>query len=124
MLYVLPETACDLVVVQANQQLTTADFQEHLQPLLEEKTPQFGQVRGVLFLDNEFTGFEPDSIWEPTHFAEQHGDAFLRLAVVAEEKWQPWVEQLNSALSNGECKHYRISQFLLGLHWSDSGEDE
>ena len=120
MLYVLPETAGDIIVIQATDTLTTDDYQDQLKPLLTEKGEQFAQVRVVFYLDNNFTGFENDSTWLDAAFAQQHSAQFKRFAVVADAQWHNWSEALNTQLDKGEAKYFSSREFLDALHWVDS----
>ena len=119
MLYVLPETAGDIIVVQATETLTTADYQDTLLPLLEEKTAAHGQVRCLIYLDPGFKGWEAGAMWEDTKLGIQHGSDFLRLASVGGADWLDWAVKLGEAFISGEAQHFSGNQFLQALHWID-----
>ncbi|GGK70769.1 STAS/SEC14 domain-containing protein [Amphritea balenae] len=119
MLYVLPETAGDIIVVQATDQLTSTDYQDILLPLLEQKTATHGGVRCLIYLDQGFTGWEAGAIWEDTKLGIQHGTDFIRLAVVGGNTWLDWAVKLGAVFISGEAKHFTESQFLQALHWID-----
>lgn len=122
MLYVLPETAGDIIVIQATETLTNDDYQDQLLPQLIEKGQQFSQVRVVFYLDNNFTGFQADSTWADANFAQQHLGQFKRFAVVADTQWNSWATALHEQLENGEAKYFSGREFLDALHWVDSSD--
>ncbi|MEH6579982.1 MAG: STAS/SEC14 domain-containing protein [Amphritea sp.] len=119
MLYILPETAGDIVVVQATEKLTAADYQDTFLPLLEEKIKAHGQIRCLLYLDHGFTGWEAGAMWEDASFGATHSQDFKRIAVVGGADWLNWVIKNDERLINGEAKHFSESHFLQALHWID-----
>lgn len=123
MLYILPETAGDIFVVQATHELTTEDFNQSLKTKLDEKIDQLGRVRVVIYLDNGFSGFEADSLWDTLSFEQKYLDAFSRVAIVGDEKWTFWPTQLQAKLSQGEAKRFGALEFLNAIHWIDSAEN-
>lgn len=127
MLSVLPDTAGDLIVVQASDTLTADDYQQVLVPLIEEKVPQYGPLRVVIYLDPSFSGIAAGAIWEDAKLGLTHSQDFLRLAVVGGPQWLDWATALSNQLSKGEAKHFTESQFLQALHWVDdvnAGRDD
>ena len=121
MLYILPETAGDIMVLQATDQLTAADYQEIFLPLIEEKVAAHGKVRCLIYLDPEFKGWEIGAIWEDTKLGIHHSKDFIRLAVVGGGAWLDWAVNIGAALIEGEAKHFTENQFLQALHWIDAG---
>lgn len=123
MLYVLPETAGDIIVVQATETLTAKDYQETFIPQMEEKVAAHGGVRVLLYLDHGFTGFEAEALWEDLKFGLAHRNDFIRLAVVGGSEWVDWLLKVADGLMKGETKHFSEAQFLQALHWIDGNED-
>lgn len=119
MLYVLPETAGDIIVLQATGTLTETDYSETLSPLLEEKVAAHGAVRCLIYLDPGFTGMEARAIWEDTKLGLKHGRDFLRLAIVGDSAWLDWAAQLGQVFIEGQAQHFQGNQFLQALHWID-----
>lgn len=123
MLYTLPETAGDIIVLQATEQLTNQDFDNHFKPLLDEKLEQFQQIRVILYLDNQFSGWEESSVWTDASFAKNYSDKFIRFAVVSQQQWHEWSNQVQNNLSSGDTAAFGLLQFLNAIHWVD-GSDE
>ncbi|WP_296058698.1 STAS/SEC14 domain-containing protein [uncultured Amphritea sp.] len=121
MLHILPETAGDIIVVQATEKLTSADYQDIFLPLLEEKVAAHGKVRCLIYLDHNFKGWEAGAIWEDTKLGIRHGSDFIRLAVVGGGNWLDWAVKLGQAFISGDAQHFTESQFLQALHWIDAG---
>mgnify|MGYP001430244443 CR=1 FL=1 len=119
MLYVLPETAGDIVVVQATEKLTSADYTDTFLPLLEEKITAHGEVRCLLYLDQGFTGWETGAMWEDAQFGLQHSQDFKRVALVGGAAWLDWAVKIGELFMRGEARHFSENQFLQALHWID-----
>ncbi|MBY4675106.1 SpoIIAA family protein [Marinobacterium arenosum] len=122
MLYVLPETAGDIVVVQATGQLTAEDYQNDFLPLLNEKLEQFGAVRVLIYLDRDFTGWTAGALWKDARFGLAHRNDFKRLAIVGDARWLDWAALIGEQLISGECRHFAEREFLQALHWIDGAE--
>ncbi|WP_417225531.1 STAS/SEC14 domain-containing protein [Amphritea sp.] len=121
MLHILPETAGDIIVIQATDTLTAADYQDIFVPLLEEKVAAHGAVRCLIYLDHNFTGWEAGALWEDTKLGLTHRQDFIRLAVVGGAQWLDWAVKLGEHFITGEAQHFSESQFLQALHWIDAG---
>lgn len=119
MLSILPDTAGDLIVVQASNTLTAEDYQNVLAPLIEEKLPTYGPLRVVLYFDPSFTGMTTGAIWEDAKLGLSHTEDFIRLAVVGGPEWIEWATKFGSYLIKGETQHFEERQFLQALHWVD-----
>jgi hypothetical protein len=49
---------------------------------------QAGQAVRLLFVLNEFEGWEPDARWKDLSFYVRHGDSIERIAIVGPERWR------------------------------------
>ncbi|SIS66380.1 STAS/SEC14 domain-containing protein [Neptunomonas antarctica] len=122
MLFILPDTAGDLIVVQASEKLTAEDYQNVLVPLINEKIGPYGPLRVVIYLDQSFSGMEAGAVWEDAKLGLEHTEDFLRLAVVGGPDWIEWATKLGNYLIKGETRHFEERQFLQALHWVDDVE--
>ncbi|WP_303581199.1 STAS/SEC14 domain-containing protein [Amphritea sp. 1_MG-2023] len=121
MLHILPETAGDIIVVQATDKLTSTDYQDIFLPLLEEKVAAHGKVRCLVYLDHNFHGWEAGAMWEDAKLGVQHRQDFIRLAVVGGDSWLDWATKLGSLFISGEALYFPETEFLQALHWIDAG---
>ncbi len=125
MLYVLPETTGDIIVLQANDTLTAQDYTETFLPLFNHVKNTHPEVRLLITFAADFAGFEAGSIWEADRFGRQHTGDFYRIALVSHEQWLEWMTQITNLLTQGEMRHYRMTQLLEALRWiNDEGEDD
>lgn len=119
MLHILPETAGDIIVLQATDKLTSKDYQTTFVPLLEEKILAHNKIRCLIYLDPDFKGWEAGAVWEDTKLGANHGNDFIRLAIVGGSDWLDWAVKIGGAFITGEAAHFTESQFLQALHWID-----
>lgn len=125
MLYVLPETTGDIIVLQANGTLTSSDYTETFLPLFDHVKNTHPEVRLLITFAPDFEGFEAGAIWEDAKFGLQHTNDFYRVAIVSNEKWMEWMTKVADLLTQGEMRHYRMTQLLEALRWiNDEGEED
>lgn len=125
MLYVLPETTGDIIVLQANDTLTASDYTETFLPLFEHVKNTHPEVRLLITFAPDFSGFEAGALWEDLKFGTEHANDFYRIAIVGDPKWTEWMTKVGDLLTQGEMRHYRMTQLLEALRWiNDEDEDD
>lgn len=125
MLYILPETTGDIIVLQANGTLTASDYTETFLPLFEHVKNTHPEVRLLITFAPDFEGFEVGALWEDMRFGVQHASDFHRVAIVGDEKWLEWMTKVSNLITQGEMRHYRMTQLLEALRWiNDEDEDD
>ncbi len=125
MLYILPETTGDIIVLQANGTLTASDYTETFLPLFEHVKNTHPEVRLLITFAPDFEGFEVGALWEDMKFGVQHANDFHRVAIVGDEKWLEWMTKVSNLITQGEMRHYRMTQLLEALRWiNDEDEDD
>lgn len=125
MLYVLPETTGDIIVLQANGTLTTEDYTQTFLPLFEHVHTTHPEVRLLITFAPDFEGFEAGALWEDVKFGSQHANDFYRVAVVGDPRWTDWMSKVADLLMQGEVRHYRMTQLLEALRWiNDEAEED
>jgi len=117
MIFILPETSGDLVVIQATEKLTAADYTDTLLPVLEKAISEHGPIRAVFYLDPGFSGWEAGAFWQDLKFGVTHRNDFKRIAIVGDEDWMDWATDLSNHLLTGEAKHFTQSGFLQAIYW-------
>ncbi|MDD5462511.1 MAG: STAS/SEC14 domain-containing protein [Methylococcales bacterium] len=83
----MQETEGRAFVVKATESLTSQDYENVLIPQLKQLIDKYGKIRAVLYLDENFTGWEPGAAWDDAVFDIQHRNNFEKLAVVSDKKW-------------------------------------
>ena len=72
MLELMPESRADILVLRASERLTAVDYEEEFIPLLEKLIKQYGHARVLLYLDEDFQGWEAEALWNDAAFGLKH----------------------------------------------------
>ena len=118
MLYVLPDSAGDILVVQATQSLTQDDYQTTLIEQIKKQLKPGHQLRVMLYLDHALTDIDRHSNWQPDTFFKHCDATILRMAIVSDTQWQEWANKFESKV----VSHFPVSKFLEALHWLDESD--
>jgi hypothetical protein len=125
MLYVLPETTGDIIVLQANESLSQADYTDTFLPLFEHVKNTHPEVRLLITFAPGFAGFEAGAIWKDMKFGATHANDFYRIAIVGGPEWIEWISKVSELFMKGEIHHYKLTQLLEAFRWiNDEGEDD
>jgi hypothetical protein len=117
MIEILPETQGNTLVVKATAKLTSKDYEEFFIPKLKELIQEHGKVRAVLYLDENFEGWELGAMWDDAKFGMQHMNDFEKIAIVSSKKWIEWASKIGSHLMKGQLKPFDGTQLQEALAW-------
>lgn len=120
MLYVLPDSAGDILVVQGTQELTQDDYQDVFLPQIEKQLKPGHKLRVMLYLDHDLTKIEENSSWQSQNLFNDCEASIIRLAIVSNDQWTQWV----STFASEPVSHFPVSRFLDALHWLDEADIE
>ncbi len=118
MLYVLPDSAGDILVVQATQSLTQTDYQTTFIEQIRKQLKPGHKLRVMLYLDHALTDIDKDSDWQPEKLFKHCDATILRMAIVADTSWLEWANEFDSK----RVSHFPVSKFLEALHWLDESD--
>lgn len=117
MIEILPETQGNTLVVKATAKLTTKDYEEIFIPKLKELIQKHGKVRAVVYLDDNFEGWELGAMWDDAKFGMQHRNDFDKIALVTNKKWIEWATKIGSHFIKGQLITFDGSQLQEALAW-------
>ena len=120
MITVMPESHENILVVQATQKLTSQDYETVFIPRMGELIEKFGKIRTVVYLDEQFEGWELGAMWDDAKFGMKHKSDFEKVAVVGGPKWIEWGTKLGSYFMEGEVKTFDEGQLSQALDWIKS----
>ena len=96
MIEIMSETAGSILAIKATEKLTTRDYKEVFIPRLEQLIRVFEKIRVVMYLADNFTGWEIGAAWDDAKFGLQHRNDFEKVALVGGPKWVEWVTKISS----------------------------
>lgn len=107
----------NILHIQAIDKLTHADYEEVLIPLLDKLLKEHSKARILLFMGEEFHGWEAAAMWDDAKFGMMHRTDFDKCAVVGGPKWVEWATKVFSTLMSGECKTFPVNQLEQAQAW-------
>ena len=111
MLSILPQTSGNLLVVSADEKLTTKDYEETFIPALESIIAAHAKINAVLVFEPSFSGWEMGAVWEDAKFGVKHRTDFNRIAVVGAPQWVSWATRVGELFIHGEAASFEAGQF-------------
>ena len=117
MIEILPESHENILFAKATGQLTIDDYEQVFIPKLNELIKEYGKIRVVLYLDENFSGWEIGAMWDDAKFGIQHLNDFEKVALVGGEKWTQWMTNIGSYFIKGEVKTFDHPALPEALAW-------
>ena len=115
MLYVLPDSAGDMLILQATGTLSQKDYTEVFLTQIQKQLKPGLSLRVLLYLDQDFKQFDEDSNWNAQQlFALANAD-ISRMAIVSAGGG----DELCQSFASPSVQHFAIAEFLKALHWCD-----
>jgi hypothetical protein len=117
MIEIMPESNGPALALKATDKLTDADYKEVLIPKIEEIIKQSGKAKVLLYLPEDFAGWEPHAAWDDAKFGLRHRNDFEKLAVVGGPKWVEWATKIASHFMKGEVKTFSEAHLGEAIDW-------
>ena len=115
----LPESYGNILGLKASGKLTDGDYKDILVPSIEAVAKEYGKVRFLFYLDENFKGWEPRALWDDFEvgLGKLRGD-FEKFALVGGPRWVQWAMKLDSYLMpHGQAKTFSIDQLWEAWAW-------
>ncbi|MBS1258822.1 MAG: hypothetical protein MAG551_01885 [Candidatus Scalindua arabica] len=117
MIEIMSETEGKVLVVKATEKLTYGDYEEVFIPKLNQMIEEYGKIRVVMYLAEDFIGWEVEAAWDDAKFGLEHRNDFEKIAVVGGPKWVEWVTRLSAYFIAGHVKPYEIGDLQAAISW-------
>jgi hypothetical protein len=109
MLHILPESQADILGLKATGKFTNQDYRDFLVPRLNDLIKGHGRVRVLLYLDEDFQGWETEATMsEP--FGHENRNNFQKTAVVGGSWWLSLEMKLITPFIAGEVRNFSRSE--------------
>ena len=82
MINILEKSHNSILGVEASEKLTGKDYEEIWVPALDKLINEYGKVSALLYMDDEFKGWETQAIVDDAKFGFKHCKAFEKIALV------------------------------------------
>ena len=105
----------NLVTVRATGKLTQEDY-DQLIPAWERVIAEKGSMR-MLFVMEDFHGWEPGAAWDDFRFGTSHSAQVERVAMVGEKKWQRWLTKIGSVFLHERVRYFDLPDLAAAERW-------
>lgn len=103
---ILSESEGNLLGVRARDKLTAEDYEQIWIPRIEKLIEEHGSVRLLLFMGEDFGGWELGAAWDDAKFGVRYGDRCEKIAVVGGPKWVERGSNLVGHFLKGEVRTF------------------
>ncbi len=117
MMEILPDSDDNVLAVKATEKLTSEDYEATFVPEIERRVSEQGKVRVLVYLDENFRGWDLGAAWDDTKFGLSHRKDFEKIAVVGGPKWIEWGVKIGKPLVPGEIKTYDGPELNQAMEW-------
>jgi hypothetical protein len=117
MIEIMQETEGNTLVVKATESLTRQDYENVFMPQLNQLIDKFGKIKVIVYLAENFTGWELGAAWDDAVFGIQHRHDFEKIAVVSDKKWIEWATKIGSYFIDGQIANFTLPQFQDAVTW-------
>ncbi len=117
MVEIMPESEGNVLVVKATEKLTARDYEEVFIPKINQLIEEHQKVKVVVFLDENFSGWEIGAAWDDAKFGIKHRSDFEKMAVVGGPKWVQWATKISAYFMKGQVAFYGIPDFESAVAW-------
>ncbi len=105
----------NLLRIDVSGTLTQEDY-DALIPSWEKMIARHGSMR-LLFVMNDFHGWEPVAAWDDFRFDREHGAEVERVAMVGDKKWQEWISKLGALFARTTVRYFDLADLEQANRW-------
>jgi hypothetical protein len=117
MIEILPESEGKILAIKASEKLTDEDYKETFIPRMDQLITEFGRIRVLFTMGDNFKGWEAAALWDDAHFGATHREQFEKMAIVGGPKWVEWGVKLAGHLMPGAVKTFPLDQAQAAHEW-------
>lgn len=117
MIEIMKESTERMLAVKATGTLTDSDYTEVWVPALEKIINEYEVANTLLYLDEDFEGWDMKAMWEDVKFGYNHRNDFARIAIVGAPNWVQWGVKLGEMMIDSEIKIYAPDDLTEALDW-------
>lgn len=114
-LEVRQEPSSSLITVRVSGRLSRVDYQQFA-PVMERVIERVGKVR-ILFIMENFHGWDLGAIWEDIKFDLRHFSDIERVAMVGEARWQQWMAAFCRPFTTAKIRYFDSSEQPSAVSW-------
>ncbi len=107
----------DVIGVRAVGIITAADYKETLVPMIEKALEEREQVKMLVVLDDDYTGYSADAAWADAKFGLGHIRNFKKVGLVTDIGWIRRAAKLFAPMWDVESRLFVLSELEDAKSW-------
>ena len=111
------ETRDNILAIRFTGKLTGPDYEHVLLPRIETAVKQFGRVRVLIQMDDDFREWNLKAAWANTNLDFQFRNSLEKVAVIGAPRWEEWCVRLAALLVRGELKTFPPQRMAEAWKW-------
>ena len=104
--------------VLASGKLSTDDYKS-FEPAVTKLIDGFGKIK-VLFVMQDFHGWETGAVWEDIKFATKHCRDIDKIAMVGEKDWERWMATICKPFTMSKIEYFDADQKDQAQQWLEA----
>jgi hypothetical protein len=117
MIEFMDETSDNVLGIRFTGKLTEADYEQVLGPRIATATQRFGRVRALIYMDDDFRGWDMKAAWANTKLDFQFRNSLEKVAVVGAPRWEEWCVRVAGLVVRGELRTFPPEQIADAWRW-------
>jgi len=118
MIEVMSESTERMLAVKATGTLTDKDYTDVWIPALQKIIDEFEVANVLLYMDDNFKGWEMKAMWEDAKFGLKHRQDFSKIAIIGGPTWVKWGIKLGEMMIDSEVRTYEPEEIQEALGWA------
>lgn len=117
MIEFMPETKGNVVGIRATGTLTDNDYKQVLIPKMKQLFAEYGRLRILIYMDDQFVGWDLAAAWDDATFGLRHGVDFEKIAVVGGPRWVALCVTIIAFLIAGMTRSFPADKLRDAWDW-------
>ncbi|MBI9078287.1 MAG: STAS/SEC14 domain-containing protein [Pseudodesulfovibrio sp.] len=118
MIELMSESTGRMLAVKTTGTLTDKDYTDVWIPALQKIIDEFEFANVLLYMDDNFKGWEMKAMWEDVKFGHKHRKDIAKIAIVGGPAWLKWGITLGEMMIDSEIKTYEPEEIQKALVWA------
>jgi SpoIIAA-like len=111
-----------VLVVEASEKLSNADYQDVLRPALEKTINEHGKLRVVIVFAAKFEGMDGGAFWQDLTMGVQEWSKWERVALVSDQAWMRDGLHLFGWAIPGKARAFGVAEREAAVAWAGADD--
>lgn len=112
----------DSIAFEVHNKVSADDYKMILAPAIDKVLKENPKVRLLLKFHPDFSGYEPEAIWQDLKFGLKHIDDFERIAIVSDKSWINHLTTFFGGFIPCSVSEFKLNELDNAKAWLNTGE--